>query len=290
MLTARGELRIHAARMRLLACFERTFRVHVVARRGLLYDSRFAVPSVRADDVHLYLFVAGEVEVDGARLTTPVALAAHGREIELGRAGSAALRSWGAPLLLVDVRLAPTDVRAPVGVARGPRALSPTSWAAAAALATACDEARPADGKVAALLAALEADGVVGGQPRASIRLDEPPAFRRLSASLVPSITSLEVSLAAKTLPDAIGVSLRQLLRDTSALTQTFAMIGRGYRDTLRRLRLRTAIILLSAPGATVGDVAAHTGYGSLHAMARAFRDADLPAPRDVQAAVRCPA
>jgi hypothetical protein len=43
----------------------------------------------------------------------------------------------------------------------------------------------------------------------------------------------------------------------------------------------------LSAPGATVADVARIVGYGSPIAMARAFRDADLPAPSVIQADMR---
>jgi transcriptional regulator GlxA family with amidase domain len=46
-------------------------------------------------------------------------------------------------------------------------------------------------------------------------------------------------------------------------------------------------VLLLSAPGATVADVATTVGYGSPIAMARAFRDARLPAPSAIQTALR---
>jgi transcriptional regulator GlxA family with amidase domain len=49
----------------------------------------------------------------------------------------------------------------------------------------------------------------------------------------------------------------------------------------------RVAVLLLSAPRATITDVATAAGYGSAIAMARAFRDARLPAPSVVQAAVQ---
>ena len=45
--------------------------------------------------------------------------------------------------------------------------------------------------------------------------------------------------------------------------------------------------LLLSAPAATPSEVAKAVGYGSLDAMGRAFRDATLPAPSVVHAAVR---
>jgi AraC-like DNA-binding protein len=44
---------------------------------------------------------------------------------------------------------------------------------------------------------------------------------------------------------------------------------------------------MLSAPEATVVEVARLVGYGSPIAMARAFRDAKLPAPSVVQAELR---
>jgi AraC-like DNA-binding protein len=43
------------------------------------------------------------------------------------------------------------------------------------------------------------------------------------------------------------------------------------------------AVLLLSAPEATVAEVAKIVGYGSAIAMARAFRDAKLPAPSAIQ-------
>ena len=51
-------------------------------------------------------------------------------------------------------------------------------------------------------------------------------------------------------------------------------------------LRLRAAVLLLSAPDATPNEVAKVVGYGSLDAMGRAFRDAQLPPPSLVQGAV----
>jgi AraC-like DNA-binding protein len=82
-------------------------------------------------------------------------------------------------------------------------------------------------------------------------------------------------------------LSQRQLGRDLGDLTRTFGLFGGGFRDAMRVLRLRAAVLLLSAPGGTPSDVARAIGYGSLDAMGRAFRDAQLPAPSVVQEAVR---
>ena len=71
----------------------------------------------------------------------------------------------------------------------------------------------------------------------------------------------------------------------TKELASTFGLDG--YRDALLLLRLRSAALMLSAPDATVVEVAKLVGYGSPIAMARAFRDAKLPAPSVVQAELR---
>jgi AraC-like DNA-binding protein len=47
------------------------------------------------------------------------------------------------------------------------------------------------------------------------------------------------------------------------------------------------AVVLLSAPEATVAEVARLVGYGSPIALARAFRDAKLPSPTAVQDGLR---
>jgi transcriptional regulator GlxA family with amidase domain len=81
-------------------------------------------------------------------------------------------------------------------------------------------------------------------------------------------------------------MSMRQVGRDAKGMTKTFGF-GGGFRDMLLVLRLRVATLLLSAPDATVADVARRVGYGSPIAMARAFRDAKLPAPSAIQDAMR---
>jgi AraC-like DNA-binding protein len=50
---------------------------------------------------------------------------------------------------------------------------------------------------------------------------------------------------------------------------------------------LRVAVMLLSAPDATASDVSQVVGYGSLDAMGRAFRDAKMPPPSTILAAVK---
>jgi transcriptional regulator GlxA family with amidase domain len=104
--------------------------------------------------------------------------------------------------------------------------------------------------------------------------------------ALHPLYASYGGTTSLKQVANSLEMSMRQVGRDAKELAATFGF-GRGYRDTLLVLRLRVAALLLSAPAATVADVAAAVGYGSAIAMARAFRDASLPAPSVVQAALR---
>ena len=55
---------------------------------------------------------------------------------------------------------------------------------------------------------------------------------------------------------EATGVSLRQLDRHIQDFVSAFAVVGEGWRATTRHFRLKLAIVFLSAPGATVGEVA----------------------------------
>lgn len=49
------------------------------------------------------------------------------------------------------------------------------------------------------------------------------------------------------------------------------------------QFRLKMTVIGLSADDLSIGDVAEAVGYVSVDAMARAFRDAGQPAPREVR-------
>ena len=86
----------------------------------------------------------------------------------------------------------------------------------------------------------------------------------------------------------SLGMSLRQVGRDAKDMVATFG-VGDGFRDALLVLRLRAAVLLLAAEGASVQDVADSVKYGSTIALARAFRDAKLPAPSVIQAALAAP-
>ena len=158
-------------------------------------------------------------------------------------------------------------------------------WDAYAALETAPDQAA-----LHQLIVRLGEAGILSTDLTASVVETEPDRFVRLWSVMKPLYEDLATSSSLKQIALLANLSLRQLGRDLGELTRTFGLFGMGFRDAMRVLRLRAAVLLLSAPDGTPSDVARAVGYGSLDAMGRAFRDAQLPAPSVVQDAVRYPA
>jgi AraC-like DNA-binding protein len=196
--------------------------------------------------------------------------------------GAITFRSFGARCTIVEIRVPITDVRRPIGLAHGPIRFEPPLWDAYRAL-----EADPGEPAVRRLLDALCAAGVVSPDLAASVVAREPERFQRLWSVMQPLYQDLATSASLKEIGVLAGLSLRQLGRDFADLTRTFGLFGTGFRNAMRVLRLRAAVLLLSAPEGTPSDVAGVVGYGSLDAMGRAFRDAHLPAPSLIHSAVR---
>ena len=282
MLVATSELKIGAAGMRSTLALERAVRASVVLRDRLAYDTRFAAAAAgRAERVgHVFLLCAGRLLPDrGPAVAAPVAFVLADDEIERVGRGSRTFRTDGERVHVIQLRLAQASLRAPIGLAGGPVALTAACWDAAA---------RMCGGDVAALgplLDALAGAGVVDAAVAGTLCAVEPERFRRLWTALEPLYAAYGASTSLKQIAGSLGMSMRQVGRDAKELAKTFG-VGGGYRDALLVLRLRVAVLLLSAPSASVGDVAKAVGYGSAIAMARAFRDAKLPAPSAVQAAL----
>jgi transcriptional regulator GlxA family with amidase domain len=196
--------------------------------------------------------------------------------------GALTFRSYGARCTIVETRIPAADLHRPIGLAHGPLALPDDVWAAYRALENQRSEAAVHD-----LIATLGSADVLSRDLIASVVANEPERFLRLWAVMRPLYQNLATSASLKQIAALAGLSLRQLGRDLRDLTRTFGLFGTGFRDAMRVLRLRAAVLLLSAPEGTPSDVARTIGYGSLDAMGRAFRDASLPAPSIVQEAVR---
>ncbi|HTR53471.1 MAG TPA: hypothetical protein VMJ10_22415 [Kofleriaceae bacterium] len=281
MLVARSEARIGRAGVKSTVLLERQVRGTVVLRDELAFDSRFAAAAAgRLEPVgHVFLLLAGRFVVDGATYPAPVAHILGDDELERVRDGSRTFRTDGPRAHVIQLRLAKAHVHAPIGLAHGPLRLPDACWDAAAALV---DDTRA----LARLLDALAAAGATDPHLASTLFEQEPERFSRLWGALEPLYATYGGTTSLKQLAASLGLSLRQISRDAKELAKAFGFTS-GYRDALLMLRLRTAVLLLSAPEAAVADVARVVGYGSAIAMARAFRDAKLPAPTVVQDAMR---
>jgi AraC-like DNA-binding protein len=264
---------------------ERQFRAHLISRDHLVFDSRYSPPAkTTSTAVHLYASLRGSFEVHGQ----PVVTGAHAyalAESELDRVApsSVTFRSQGAPAMIVELRVPAASLRRPIGLQHGALDLPEPVWRAYAALDAAFSAGTGTEVRLRELLVALGASGVLAADLVASVVTEEPERFIRLWDVMRPLYEDYATSSSLKQIASLANLSLRQLGRDLGDLTRTFGLFGAGFRDAMRVLRLRAAVLLLSAPTATPSDVARAVGYGGLDAMGRAFRDAKLPAPSVLQ-------
>jgi len=284
VLAAESHIEFGTSTLRSTVFLERRLRLHMVRRDRLLFDTAFAAPAkAKTAFAHLFAQLSGTFTIAGGPpIPAPCAFVLAETEFDRVVPGALTFRSFGARCTIIEARVLATDLRRPIGLAHGPVELAPPVWAAYQALQETRGEAAVHD-----LVAALDASGVVSHEMAASVVAAEPERFLRLWAVMRPLYQSHATSASLKQIAALAGISLRQLGRDFRDLTRTFGLFGAGFRDAMRVLRLRAAAVLLSAPGGTPSDVARTVGYGSLDAMGRAFRDANLPAPSVVAEAVR---
>ena len=286
MLSATSTRPFGSSTLKTTIFLERRFRAHLVSRDRLLFDSAYSPPTKKPSSfVHLYTTLRGSFSIDGKPPTIgPQAYMLAETEFDRVLPASSKFRSWGAPGVIVELRVPAADVRRPIGMTNGALDLPQVVWDAYSAL-----EAAPSEEALHQLIVRLGEAGVLSRDLTSSVVAEEPDRFQRLWTVLRPLYEDLATSASLKQIAIVAKLSLRQLGRDLGDLTRTFGLFGAGFRDAMRVLRLRAAVLMLSAPGGTPSDVARTVGYGSLDAMGRAFRDAQLPAPSIVQDAVRYP-
>jgi AraC-like DNA-binding protein len=289
MLTAKSDVEFRSSRLRTWLALARRFRAHLVIRNKLLYDSRYSVPATPDPGwANLQLVLEGNLEVDGgASSAGPSIWVLLDSEHEAGDPAGLTFRSWGDPLISLDLRVPVTDIAVPVGLAHGPRAFDEPTRRRFEAFVRAFDEG-PSDALVApfrGFIESLHASGVLTGDlPRdLAIPEEEPEFVTRLWRVVAEVYMRQEVLPQLSSMSDSAGLSYRQLDRDLAEFCRSYKVPGDSLRSAARYMRLRAALLYLSAPGATVSDVAQRVGYGSAEAMARAFRDATLPSPRRIR-------
>ena len=287
MLSATSLRTFGQSTLRTTVFLERRFRALLVSRDRLLFHTKYSPPARKPSSfVHVYASLRGSFEPSGGQVVSgPQCYVLAETEFDRVLPTSQTFRSWGDPCSIVELRVPAADVRRPIGLGHGPLELPAAVWDAYHAL----EQTRGAP-ELHALMARLGDVGIISAGLSTSAVKEEPERFVRLWDVLRPLYEELATSASLKQIAIVAKLSLRQLGRDLGELTRTFGLFGAGFRDAMRVLRLRAAVLLLSAPDASASEVAKAVGYGSLDAMGRAFRDAALPAPSVVQEAVRYPA
>lgn len=273
-------------------------RVLTMKTHGLTMDSRFMAPvAAPLPCTHLLLVLDGWIALEGHgdRIPAPTAVCLEPGEYEARQAGAAGLRIGGAPRASIEVTLPPAAILVPRGLARGAFPLPPAVTSAARALIDA--HAAPTPQRLAAcqgLLDVLVKEGLVQEglvqEGLARVEHDRGSAQSASSQRLLDALEVLyrthETHAYAQLIANLAGLSVRQLSRDMQALRRSALLPGTTLRELFRVLRLRRAALLLSASELTPSEVAREVGYGSLDAMGRAMRDAHLPAPSVIRAAL----
>jgi AraC-like DNA-binding protein len=281
-----SDVSIGGARARTRIMLERRFRCQMLDHEHLIFDSKYMAPAKDKGPkvVNLYLVREGTVRLDdGTVLTAPVALGLAGDEFDRVEPTSRSFRTEGPRVFAVNIRIQADDCLQPLRLADGPRALPAEVWDAIAGFDVAFDDAACEAG-VRALLTALERAGVVAATPRESITAKENGALRALWSAVSPLYGRIDSLASMGEVEAATGASLRQLGRDLPALAATFGLLGGGFREAFKVLRLRLAGLLLGAPDTTASEVARVVGYANLDAMGQAFRQSGLPSPGELRA------
>ncbi len=283
MLLARGKKAAFATSLRSSLALSPRIGFVGVERRGLVYDTRF-VPGdpapVRPFTV-LYVLVRGTFAIDEGEVhegPTVIVIPEAGLE---GHDGGRPItyRSFGDPYVAVEIHVRDADLDATAV----PRLHAPFFDACERLACSSNDDdalVRAAQSIVTALKAARVVPDDLDPTHDAIAR-----AMTRTWSVVRPLVESLATLSALKGLGGSS--STRQTQRDILALANAFPVVRGGWRPTVHRIRLKLAVLLLSAPSAAPAAVAKEVGYGSLDAMGRAFRDAGLPAPSAVQRELR---
>lgn len=138
-----------------------------------------------------------------------------------------------------------------------------------------------------ALIGELHKAGVPFDPPdRDKLVHDVAPRFTELSQALDEVLSQGGVRPTTVDLEERMRLSTRQLNRLVESYHTTYGFNSEGWRDTVKRRRIMLGAALMTAPGATVIDVAQAIGFSSAEAFARALSEAGLPPPSEIRAEV----
>ena len=105
------------------------------------------------------------------------------------------------------MRITKQNLRAPIGIANGPLALTPAGWDAINQLVAHAPRGDWQD--VARLLDALASANVVASAITKTVMAEEPDRFRRLWEALEPLYSTYGATTSLKQLASSLGMSMR---------------------------------------------------------------------------------
>jgi len=281
MLRARGSFVVGSSKLAIDVAVSLGVVSVAIERDRLRYDTRFVDASapVLRDGLVIYIVLEGRLGFgDDAEVEGPVAFALSSGEFEAATLGAVRYSVDGTRVRALELWLESHPHRD-----RAPTPFTGVVLEAAEALfaraAPGLESASDDDARVAATNALLAALADAGWCDRRMLLQLEGPAWDRLRATF----KQLDLRRSLKLLADEAAVSERQFNRDFTALVD---LAGTGFRETLRRWRLRLGVLLLSAPDASITEVSRALGYAHPEAMTAIFREAGLPPPSEVRAAL----
>jgi AraC-like DNA-binding protein len=279
--------------------FDRRFRLFAIDRRGLVFDTRFA-PAVpgSTDGVIVYLLLEGELRwADGLSVVGPALFLMRERDFEGDGGGRGrTFRSWGEPYRTVELRLRPADCAIAPGDAPPVIELEGADdpILAAGRLYLHASHAKKGRTLVADLagdyLRRLRERGLLAVDLASTITHDE-GVRGALWEALRPSVEAFGASAKQEDIVSRVGWGARRVQRELIRMVIAHGVdwLG-GWRQVTVRYRVRVAVMLLSNPALSVGEIADALGYTSVEALAHAFEACGLPAATEVRRAIRAAA
>lgn len=291
MLLARGVLRIGKGRMDWGLAFAPRVRLSIVERQGLTLDTRFVPPATPPANHNpcLYILLQGTWRTGDTVLAAPAAFVVSDEQLEGGSGvHSLTYRTSADHFAMIEVHLAAADTSLRAGAAPVPVSLDERAWEAARRVgALSQHDDGSMESAVSELLASLVARSLLREETAESAARPPAPPFRLLWRALRPMAERLDLLPTVQQISGATGVSPREVDRLVRAFVSAAGLVGAGWRPASRHLRLKMAVVMLSAEDTTVAEVARVIGYGSADAMARAFRDSGVPSPGAIRDALR---
>jgi hypothetical protein len=142
-------------------------------------------------------------------------------------------------------------------------------------------------GLVGAIFARLRSAGVPFDAWRAKdLIVPVPPTLQRVADALGRNLSRIGTQPGTAELERELGLSRRRIAQLVGELASRYGLNGTDWRTMRDRWRVLASLLAMSHPLARTEAVARAVGYGSANALCHAYREASLPSPSQVRAAL----